>query len=195
MNARVLPKMRMNVDEFLAWSARQPETDRYELVDGEIAAMSPERAWHNLVKLEVAVALRDAVKAANLSCTVFTDGLGVAIDDTTVREPDASVQVGGDVDLQSKLINAPIIVVEVVSPTSEHNDLAVKLLDYFKVDSVQHYLIVLAEQRAVLHHRRNDRGTIDTRIVQAGDVVLDPPGITVAVTALLGPAASATKEP
>ena len=36
MNAPVLPKARMKVDEFLAWSERQPD-DRYELVDGEIA--------------------------------------------------------------------------------------------------------------------------------------------------------------
>jgi Uma2 family endonuclease len=195
MNAPVLPQVRMTVEQFHAWSARQPETDRYELVGGEAVAMSPERAWHNLVKLEVAIALREAVKAANVPCTVFTDGLGVAIDDMTVREPDASVQLGGDVDLNSKLVKAPIIIVDVVSPMSERNDLATKLLDYFKVASIQHYLIVLSEQRAVLHHQRNDRGSIDTRIVHDGDIVLDPPGITVTTAALLGPAASATKEP
>jgi hypothetical protein len=33
MNAPVLPKARMKVDEFLAWSERQPD-DRCELVDG-----------------------------------------------------------------------------------------------------------------------------------------------------------------
>ena len=37
MNAPALPKTRMNVDEFLAWSKRQPD-DRYELVNGEIVA-------------------------------------------------------------------------------------------------------------------------------------------------------------
>lgn len=194
MNAPVLPQIRMTVDQFLGWSERQPETDRYELVDGEIVAMSPERTWHNLVKLEVAIALRDAARAANVPCTVFTDGLGIAIDGVTVREPDASVQLGADVDLESKLVTTPLIVVEVVSPTSERNDLATKLLDYFKVDSIQHYLIVLSKQRAVLHHQRNDRGTIDTRIVQEGDIVLDPPGITLPVAAMLGPAASETKE-
>jgi hypothetical protein len=35
MNAPALPKARMNVDEFLAWSKRQPN-DRYELVDGAL---------------------------------------------------------------------------------------------------------------------------------------------------------------
>ncbi|RAI44779.1 Uma2 family endonuclease [Rhodoplanes roseus] len=190
MNAP-LPSVSMTVPEFLAWSERQPETDRYELVDGRILPMSPERARHNLVKLAVAVALLDSIKRAGVSAMVFTDGMGIAVGETTVREPDASVQLGDGIDLETKLLPAPLIVVEVVSPSSEHDDVATKLLDYFKVESVRHYLIVLPMKCAVIHHRRNDQGTIDTRIVREGDIVLDPPGLTVAVASLLGPAAAA----
>ena len=43
------PKQRMTVPEFLAWAAAQPR-GRYELVRGEIVAMAPERARHNLVE-------------------------------------------------------------------------------------------------------------------------------------------------
>ena len=35
------PKPRMNVDEFLAWAEDRP--GRFELVDGEVFAMSPEQ--------------------------------------------------------------------------------------------------------------------------------------------------------
>ena len=42
-------KQRMTVQEFLAWAAAQPR-GRYELVRGEVVAMAPERARHNLVK-------------------------------------------------------------------------------------------------------------------------------------------------
>jgi len=77
-----VPKMRMKVDEFLADGQAH---GRYELVDGEIFAMSPERARHNLVKLAAALALRDAVRGAKLPCTVFTDGISVVIDDQNTR--------------------------------------------------------------------------------------------------------------
>jgi Uma2 family endonuclease len=167
MNAPARLEVRMNVDEFLAWTARQPETEHYELVDGEIVPISPERMWHNLVKLDVVIALREAVRNAGVSCTVFTDGIGIAVNDKTVREPDASVQCGSSVDLASKL------------------------LDYFEVASIRHYLIVLPKPRTVIHYRRNDHGSIDTRIVREGDIVLYPPGVTVAVEALLGPATAA----
>ncbi len=50
-------KPRMTVAEFLAWAAAQPR-GRYELVQGEVVAMAPERARHNLVKLAVARASR-----------------------------------------------------------------------------------------------------------------------------------------
>jgi Uma2 family endonuclease len=186
MNAPGVPKVRMKVDEFLAWADAQTR-GRYELVDGEIFAMSPERARHNLVKFAAARALRDATLAAKLPCTVFTDGISVVIDDKNTREPDASVQCGIDVDLDSMILQAPMIVVEVASPSSEGIDTETKLVDYFSVASICHYLIILPEQRVVVHHRRENGGTIATRILREGDIVLTPPGMTVPVAALLEP--------
>jgi Uma2 family endonuclease len=186
MNALGEPKVRMKVDEFFAWADAQAR-GRYELVDGAIVAMSPERARHNLVKLAVALALRDAVLAAKLPCTVFTDGMSVVIDDQNTREPDASVQCGVDLDLNSMLLEAPMIVVEVASPTSERVDIETELVDYFSVASVSHYLIILPEQGVVVHHRRDNGGKIETRIVRDGDIALTPPGMAVPVAALLGP--------
>ena len=46
-----LPDHKMTVDEYLAWAERQP--GRYELVDGSVYAMTPERAAHAAVKLAV----------------------------------------------------------------------------------------------------------------------------------------------
>jgi Uma2 family endonuclease len=180
------PRPPMNVREFLVWAGAQPQ-GRYELVDGKIIAMAPELARHNLVKLAVAIALRDAVHAARLPCTVFTDGIGIAVNDHTVREPDASVQCGVSVDLDEMIIKAPVIVVEVASPSSERHDTHAKLIEYFAVPSIRHYLIVLPEKRAVVHHQRSEGGEITTRLAHDGDIALAPPGMTVPVAALFGP--------
>jgi Uma2 family endonuclease len=185
MNTHVSPKRRMKVPEYLAWAVSQPR-GRYELVDGEVVAMAPERVRHNVVKLEIAIALRDAVRAAGLPCVVFTDGVTVVINDETAREPDASVQCGGQIDPDSMILEAPLIVVEVASPTSEDHDLHRKLVEYFSVSSIYHYLIILPEKRVLVHHQRGVTD-IATRIARSGDVVLNPPGITVPVMALLGP--------
>jgi Uma2 family endonuclease len=80
-----------------------------------------------------------------------------------------------------------VIVVEVVSPSSERDDTEAKLVDYFEVASIRHYLIVFSEKRVVVHHHRRNEGEIATRIAHDGDIVLNPPGLMVAVAALLGP--------
>jgi len=182
-----LPTKKMNVPEFLAWAEHQPEGSSFELVDGEVIAMAPERVLHNLAKLAVARALGDSVRAANLPCIVLTDGVTVRINDHTAREPDASVQCGVEVDLDSLLIDAPVIVVEVASPTSERDDTGAKLVDYFSVPSIQHYLIVFPQRRVIVHYQRGERGKIDARIAHDGEIALNPPGLTLAVAALLGP--------
>jgi Uma2 family endonuclease len=181
-----LPKQRMKVPEFLAWAEAQPQ-GRYELVNGEVVVTAPERVRRNLVKLAVARALGDAVKRANLPCTVFTDGVGIVINENTVREPDASVQCGGELNLDSMTIDAPLIVVEVASPSSERLDTHGKLVGYFSVQSIRHYLVVLPEQGVVVHYRRNDGGALDTHIVREGTIDLTPPGMSVPVADLLGP--------
>ena len=70
---------------------------------------------HNIVKLAVARALEDAVRRAALPCTVFTDGMTVVIDNEHSREPDAAVQCGVPTDLDSMVLEAPLIVVEITA--------------------------------------------------------------------------------
>jgi Uma2 family endonuclease len=189
------PKQRMTVSEFLAWATAQ--RGRYELVRGEIVAMAPERARHNLAKAAVFRALSDAVAKAGLPCTVFTDGMTVVIDNDTSREPDAAVQCNVATDLDSTVLEAPLIVVEVVSPSSERDDTGDKLVEYFSIASIRHYLIVNPYKRVVVRHARNDLGTIETRIVSGGTLDLTPPGVAVAAADMLaevtgGPAPGST---
>jgi Uma2 family endonuclease len=187
VTAPVLPKSRMKVPEFLAW-ASGVSRGRYELSAGEIVVMSPERVRHNLVKFAVARALSDSVRAAGLNCTVYTDGVTVVIDEETAREPDAAVQWGAPRDLNSMTVDEPLIVVEVTSPSSAQTDAEIKLVEYFSLQSVRHYLIVHPERGAVVHHRKSEAGDIVTRIMHEGEIDLSPPGTRVTVKALLGPA-------
>ena len=49
-------------DEFIAWALEQP-TGRFELDNGVVVAMAPERASHAVAKLNAVIALRDAISA------------------------------------------------------------------------------------------------------------------------------------
>lgn len=176
-------RRRMTADEFIAWAMRQPEGKRYELVDGEIVAMSPERASHNEGKGNVYLALRQAVLARGLPCWTYTDGMSVRIDDDTVYEPDALIRCGERLGPDAVEVADPVVLVEVISPSTHKVDTGQKLADYFRLPSLHHYLIVNMTRRSVVHHERSEHGGLRTRIVADGTLELQPPGIAVEVAA------------
>ena len=180
----------MTVDEFLPWAEGQD--GRWELHDGvpvlissaESVMMAPERAIHIRVKFSAAKALDRAVATAGLPCEVFADGMAVRIDARTTFEPDASVVCGPRRPADAIEIDDPIVVVEVLSPTTAAIDHGRKLSGYFSLPSVEHYLILDPERRVVIHHKRASGDAIETRVLSEGVVKLDPPGFEVAVEAL-----------
>ena len=80
----------------------------------------------------------------------------------------------------------PVIVVEVLSPSSKHMDTSAKLIGYFKLPSVCHYLFVDPDARRVTHHRRTASGTVVADTLTSGIIRLDPPGLTIEVPDLFG---------
>jgi Uma2 family endonuclease len=169
----------MTVDEYLAWAEDQP--GRYELHKGEVHAMSPETAGHADTKAAVYMALRNAIRRRRLACHVFPDGMTVRIDQTTAYEPDAVVYSGEKIARSAVEVPNPLIVVEVLSPSTRQVDVSIKLAGYFRLPSVAHYLIVDPGEPMIVHHARGTGGDIITRVVTEGAITLDPPGLDIAV--------------
>ena len=178
----------MMIDAFLAWAADQP--GRYELENGYAVAMAPERLGHVRAKTACFDALRVAVAAARLPCEALPDGAAVRVDARTLYEPDALVYCGARLSPRATEVADPVVVVEVVSPSSGARDHNQKLVGYFMVPSVQHYLIVHPDRRVLVHHaRRGDE--IATRILHGGELHLDPPGLELRIEDLFGSPSSA----
>jgi Uma2 family endonuclease len=173
----VLTKSRMSVGEFLDWAAGRP--GRYELFRGEVIMMSPETVGHAEIKAAVHIALRASVRKRGLPCHVLPDGVVVRIDDATAYEPDAQVYCGEKLAGSELLVPNPVIVVEVLSPSTNRVDVSLKLAGYFRLPSIMHYLIVDPTQPSIVHHARADGSTILTRIITEGRILLDPPGLEI----------------
>jgi Uma2 family endonuclease len=175
-----LPKRtKMTVDEFLAWAETQD--GRWELFDGVPVAMSPERVIHVRVKYRVVRALETAIEAEGRPCEVLLDGVAVRVDTHRSYQPDALVYCGPSLQGDTLEVPAPVVVVEVLSPSNAMKDLRDKLVGYFMVPSIVHYLIVDPDSRLVIHHARNS-DAIATRILNdRSSLKLDPPGLEMAV--------------
>ena len=177
MSEQALIPPHMTSEAFLEWSMRQPEGARYELEHGEVVRMASERAAHARTKFRVAELMSAAIREGGLACEMFTDGMAVRVDASTVYEPDAQLRCRARVPDDTVVIDDPLVVVEVVSPSSQAVDTGAKLADYFRIPSVRHYLVVRTKDRTVIQHTRAMDGTILTRIVREGPILLDPPGI------------------
>jgi Uma2 family endonuclease len=170
----------MTADEFMVWVMQQPSNEKYELSNGRILAMSPERWGHGEVKATILVNLTIAVREAGLPCRILGDSMAVRIDNKTIFEPDVLVRCGPRPSFDTLEINDPIIIVEVLSPSTASRDRSVKLTGYFRLPSLRHYLLVSADERRIVHHRRVSDTEFATTIVGTDPIRLDPPGIVLA---------------
>ena len=176
MGASALP--RMTSHEFIAWALARPEGERFELVEGtgrrqDAGTGGPcaRQAAH------LPPAGRRRCHRRVPACEVFIDGLAVQVDTATVYEPDVMLRCGPPLSGEMLGVVDPLVVVEVLSPASRSRDAGLKLADYFRIPSLRHSLIVATDTRTVIHHARDEAGTILTRILRDGPVRLDPPGL------------------
>jgi Uma2 family endonuclease len=171
---------RITVPEFLAWAETRNKS-RFELLHGQIVAMAPERLEHSRAKLRAATALGAAAGRAGVNCEAFVDGPGVVIDNDTCYEPDALLSCGERGADDAMVAPNPVIVVEVLSPSTRDIDKTIKLADYFRVPGLAHYAIIDLGRRHVVHYRRQADGVVTVAILKEGEITFDPPGIAVAV--------------
>lgn len=177
-HAQSEPEGYFSREAYRAWCEAQPR-GRYERVEGHVVAMAPERAGHARIKGTVYKALGRAVAEAGVRCEAFPDGMTVEVGDSDY-EPDSMVNCGEPMADDDIAAPNPVIVVEVLSPGTRAVDTSRKLLGYFLVPSIMHYLILDPTRRSVIHHRRaGDR--IDTAILASGPIAMDPPGIAISV--------------
>jgi len=170
------------VEEYLAWAQTQSDLPRTELINGQIIAMTPERVEHVEIKIAAVIALKRAITRAGVRCHALGDGMTVPIDEHTAYEPDALVYCGERLQRGALSVPDPVIVVEVLSPSTSHTDTSAKLIGYFKLPSVHHYLIIDPNACAVAHHFRAADGTVSCHNVTSGAIRLDPPGLSIDVS-------------
>jgi Uma2 family endonuclease len=146
----------LTVDDFLA-SAGERE-GKWELEDGVLISMSPERLGHGRTTRAAVNTLSAAIQRAALPCEAIPDSVGVRISARTSYQPDALVYCGPRLPSETLEILNPIIVVEVLSPSSSSRDQSVKLAGYFSLPSLVHYLVLAPEARMAIHHKRGAGG-------------------------------------
>ena len=190
MNAPLLT-YRMTCEQFLEWvDAREAllpyDEPKWELFDG-IPEMQEHEKWvHARRKYTVTKVVEASIAAASLAYEIGIDGLGVRIGPAESYQPEVVVFPKGLIKDDDRYAPEPIIVVEVLSPSSRNKDLRIKAEGYAKVASIKHYLVVDPDARQLLPYARSgDQLVPGETALAAGSLLLEPPGLVLDVTALL----------
>ena len=132
----------------------------WELIEGRPYAMSPAPGiTHQTISYRLTRILDDAMRECE-GCVVVQDVDYEVSEDTVVR-PDVVVACNVDGE---KLIRAPEIVFEIVSPSTARRDETAKFALYER-EGVPYYGLVYPEFRVVKLYRRNDEG----KYIKIGD--------------------------
>lgn len=127
---------KITADEFLAMDFG---TDRkFELEDGVIVMMTGGTLAHGWVKGNIHTWLRTTLRGS--SCRPFDSDVAVKVSETEVRYPDVSIQCNGAplADIANdRVLTDPVVLIEVLSPTTTTHDQGTKLEEYKRITSVR----------------------------------------------------------
>jgi Uma2 family endonuclease len=170
-----LRKPRMTRDEFFLWAEARDEP--YEFDGFQPVAMTGGNLRHDLLTRNIARALDARLRGG---CRSFGPNAGVRTIGDAVRYPDAVVTCSR-FDQSAREVPDPVVVFEVLSPTSGHTDRIVKLLEYRAVPSIRRYIIVEYASAAVTVHARGAAGADWTTTALTADGILPLPEIGIEI--------------
>ena len=149
-----VPSKRLTLDEFIEWENEQP--DKNEFVRGEVFAMVGGRRGNGAVVSNLVRALGNHL--AGSACQVFCESMKVQIAADTILYPDVFVTCDADDLRTEQIFHAPVVVVEVLSPSTQAYDRGLKFALYRRLASLREYVLIDPELRSVEAFRINAEG-------------------------------------
>ena len=142
----------MSLAEFLEWEERQEL--RYEFDGVEPVAMTGGSARHADIQANLTTAFRNLLRGK--PCKFYGSDLKIQVGGDRIRYPDGMV-VCSRVDPTAKIVRDPVVIFEVLSPSTAAKDRIVKAREYQATPSVQRY-VMLEQDRigATVHVRAQD---------------------------------------
>ena len=160
----------MSLAEFLEWEERQEL--RYEFDGVEPVAMTGGSLRHAAIQRNLAIAVGS--RLSGKPCQFFGSDLKIQVGENSSRYPDGIV-LCSDMDPSLKIVRNPVVIFEVLSPSTAAKDRIVKAREYQATPSVKRY-VMLEQDRigATVHVRAQDGWSV---LVLKDDDILAMPEI------------------
>jgi Uma2 family endonuclease len=170
----------MRLDEFLDWE--QTQELRWEFDGFAPVAMTGGTVEHSTIQLNIYLAVGGRLR--DRPCRLFTADLKI-VAAGSIRHPDAFVSCT-PVPLGALVVTDPVVVFEVLSPSTASTDIGVKNEEYRDTPSIQRYVMLAQDRQHATVFERSGGEWVGH--IMSGDAVLRMPeiGIEVPLAELYG---------
>jgi Uma2 family endonuclease len=168
-----LERPSVTILEFDRFLEAQRDDTLWELVEGDIVAMTNPSQRHEQIAGNIGAPLK--LELRDQGCRVYQGGIRVQSSDDSrganKPRPDVLVQCGPVHD-ERNYVTDPLVVVEVLSPSTMDRDRGPNLRFYqTRLRTLRHIALVYQDQMRVEHYRRTENGW-DIKVLTAPDDLL-----------------------
>lgn len=140
-----LPLQHLSLEAFLAWENEQP--DRHEYHRGEYFCMVGGRRGHGRVIANLMRHLGNHFDAS--SCQAFSENMKVQVGIDSILYPDVFVTCDKHFSATETVFTSPVVVIEVLSPSTQEYDRNAKFAIYRRLASLREYALIDPDTRRV----------------------------------------------
>ncbi len=135
------------IDDYMAL----PEGTRVEMINGRFYNMAAPTTIHQRIRDEIFVEFRNYIRKKGGRCIAFSSPTDVQLDcdNKTMVQPDVLVVCDRDKITKERIVGAPDLTVEVVSPSNPFMDVLVKMIKY-RDAGVREYWIVFPDEKRIM---------------------------------------------
>jgi Uma2 family endonuclease len=157
----------LTVEEYLA--QEQLASVRHEYVNGQLFAMTGASDAHNVICGNLFALIHQHLKGSG--CRAYINDMKVRIDvANSFYYPDIMVTCE-PIDAKSAYKQLPVLIVEVLSPSTSHIDRREKLVAYRHLNSLRQYLIVHQNRYRIEAYRKDKNGQWEVTVITRNDMV------------------------
>ncbi|MBK9940649.1 MAG: Uma2 family endonuclease [Kouleothrix sp.] len=168
------PRVRVSVEHYLQHERTSPS--KHEYLDGRVFAMAGASEQHNLLVAHVLGILYGQLRKG--SCRAYASDLRVRVPSTNFYTyPDVSVVCGSPSfdPLDADTLLNPIVVMEVLSPSTESYDRGKKFEQYRAIPALSEYILISQDRSLIEQYTRqaNDRWLLTLYQMPESQLILE----------------------
>jgi Uma2 family endonuclease len=159
------------LEEYLALEERAVEKSEFD--NGFIIPMPGGTFNHHLIATNLAVQLHIYLRNLDKKYHVLVEGMKVRVENlNAVVYPDALVICENPIFYKDRkdLITNPLVIVEVLSPSTRKYDKGKKFEKYRSIDSLKEYVLIDQNRQEITTHVRGEQDFWQKTIFQASEI-------------------------